>query len=255
MHGDEAAEVERLRAELADLRRRIGPYEPGHFHSPIPDLDEVRRECRAGDQAACAGRHQCRHAVGCRRGIAQVAAQAGTALHLGGSDQAGRLDQARPGACQCRMFAEHRARGGRADDESPAIGANADHFGNAFEVDDQSGLQAARAHLRHQVGSARQCPGAAAGTGHGGDRFGQRGGCDEIQFGQAILPSGSQTGAAGDTGASRSASVAPAPGRGNPVGTPGVAGRIVFSKIADAAAILSRPMRPVAAARPGATRQ
>lgn len=44
MHGDEAAEVERLRAELADLRRRIGPYEPGHFHSPIPDLDEVRRD-------------------------------------------------------------------------------------------------------------------------------------------------------------------------------------------------------------------
>lgn len=44
MHGDDAAERARLAAELAALRRRLGPYEPGHFHSPIPDLAEVGRD-------------------------------------------------------------------------------------------------------------------------------------------------------------------------------------------------------------------
>lgn len=34
----------RLQKELADLKQRLGPYPPGHFHSPIPDLDEVRRD-------------------------------------------------------------------------------------------------------------------------------------------------------------------------------------------------------------------
>ena len=38
------AENERLRFQLEDLRQKLGPYPPGHFHSPIPDLDEVRRD-------------------------------------------------------------------------------------------------------------------------------------------------------------------------------------------------------------------
>lgn len=37
-------ENDRLLQELDDLRRRVGPYPPGHFHSPIPDLDEVHRD-------------------------------------------------------------------------------------------------------------------------------------------------------------------------------------------------------------------
>lgn len=44
MPSDDAEELAHLRAELAELRRRIGPYPPGNFHSPIPDLDEVRRD-------------------------------------------------------------------------------------------------------------------------------------------------------------------------------------------------------------------
>ncbi len=36
------AENARLKAELEDLHRKIGPFAPGHFHSPIPDLEEVR---------------------------------------------------------------------------------------------------------------------------------------------------------------------------------------------------------------------
>lgn len=38
------AENERLRHQLADLQRKTGPYPLGHFHSPIPDLEEVRRD-------------------------------------------------------------------------------------------------------------------------------------------------------------------------------------------------------------------
>ena len=44
-------ELDRLRRELEELRRRAGLYPPGHFHSPVPDLDEVR----ARDQEVFAG--------------------------------------------------------------------------------------------------------------------------------------------------------------------------------------------------------
>jgi hypothetical protein len=37
------AQLEELRRDLDDLRRRAGLYPPGHFHSPVPDLEEVRR--------------------------------------------------------------------------------------------------------------------------------------------------------------------------------------------------------------------
>lgn len=33
-----------LRQQLADLQARVGPFPPGHFHSPIPDLAEVRAD-------------------------------------------------------------------------------------------------------------------------------------------------------------------------------------------------------------------
>jgi predicted O-methyltransferase YrrM len=35
-------ELDDLRRELAELHRRAGLYPPGHFHSPVPDLEEVR---------------------------------------------------------------------------------------------------------------------------------------------------------------------------------------------------------------------
>ncbi len=43
MSDRDAEELRRLRAHLAALQGELGPYPPGHFHSPIPDLDEVRR--------------------------------------------------------------------------------------------------------------------------------------------------------------------------------------------------------------------
>jgi hypothetical protein len=42
LHG----ELDGLNGELADLRRRCGLYPPGHFHSPMPDLDALRAHDR-----------------------------------------------------------------------------------------------------------------------------------------------------------------------------------------------------------------
>lgn len=37
-------ELQAVRAELAALRARVGPFPPGHYHSPIPDPEEVARD-------------------------------------------------------------------------------------------------------------------------------------------------------------------------------------------------------------------
>jgi predicted O-methyltransferase YrrM len=39
---DRQRELDQQRRELEELHRRVGLYPPGHFHSPVPDLDEVR---------------------------------------------------------------------------------------------------------------------------------------------------------------------------------------------------------------------
>jgi predicted O-methyltransferase YrrM len=39
---DHRRRLAELRAELEELHRRAGLYPPGHFHSPVPDLEEVR---------------------------------------------------------------------------------------------------------------------------------------------------------------------------------------------------------------------
>jgi hypothetical protein len=40
---DRERQLQEQRDELEELRRQFGLYPPGHFHSPVPDLDEVRR--------------------------------------------------------------------------------------------------------------------------------------------------------------------------------------------------------------------
>jgi predicted O-methyltransferase YrrM len=46
-------EIDELRRELDELHQRAGLYPPGHFHSPVPDLDEVRaRDQQIFDAAA-----------------------------------------------------------------------------------------------------------------------------------------------------------------------------------------------------------
>jgi predicted O-methyltransferase YrrM len=39
---DRDRQLDELRGQLSDLLGRYGLYPPGHFHSPVPDLDEVR---------------------------------------------------------------------------------------------------------------------------------------------------------------------------------------------------------------------
>ena len=49
LHGDIEGlhrEADGLRGELAAVRGRCGVYPPGHFHSPLPDLDEIRARDR-----------------------------------------------------------------------------------------------------------------------------------------------------------------------------------------------------------------
>ena len=50
---DHRRRLEEQRAELEELHRRAGLYPPGHFHSPVPDLEEVRaRDAEIFDRPA-----------------------------------------------------------------------------------------------------------------------------------------------------------------------------------------------------------
>jgi predicted O-methyltransferase YrrM len=50
---DHRLQLRQQRAELEELHRRAGLYPPGHFHSPIPDLEEVRaRDAEIFDRPA-----------------------------------------------------------------------------------------------------------------------------------------------------------------------------------------------------------
>jgi hypothetical protein len=50
---DRERELDELRRELDRMHRSAGLYPPGHFHSPVPDLDEVRaRDQQIFDSAA-----------------------------------------------------------------------------------------------------------------------------------------------------------------------------------------------------------
>ena len=93
---------------------------------------------RAFDDADGAGRDQGGHAVcggGC---VAEIAAEAGAALHLRRADQVGGLDHAGPCLAQGFMLAERGARCGGADDESRHASSRiADDAGNALDIDDE----------------------------------------------------------------------------------------------------------------------
>ena len=102
------------------------------------------RALAADDHGDGAGGDQRRHAVGRRRGVAQIAGQRGAALDLGRADQVERLDHAGPGRAQAGMLAStSRAGRGGADDEAAGFLADADDAGDALGIDDQFGLGAA----------------------------------------------------------------------------------------------------------------
>jgi predicted O-methyltransferase YrrM len=50
---DRRRQLDQQRVELEELHRRAGLYPPGHFHSPVPDLEEVRaRDAEIFDRPA-----------------------------------------------------------------------------------------------------------------------------------------------------------------------------------------------------------
>ncbi len=99
------------------------------------------------------GKHR-RHAVGSRRGVAQIPRQRGAALDLGRADQVHRLHHAGIGALQSLVGFQHRARRGGADDEAARLLTYAHDARQTFGVHDQLGLHTARTKLDQEVGAA-----------------------------------------------------------------------------------------------------
>ena len=66
-------------------------------------------------------RNQCRDAVGCGRGVAQIAARGRAALHLFRADQVDGFQHSGPDLAEPGMFRQRHARDRRADPE-PAVG-------------------------------------------------------------------------------------------------------------------------------------
>ena len=83
----------------------------------IASTGAVAAAVGAGDDAGGARGDQCRDAVGCRRGVAQIAGERGAALDLLRADQIGALDDTGPGVIECFMSPQHDARRRGADDE------------------------------------------------------------------------------------------------------------------------------------------
>ncbi len=138
---------------------------------PGPICDRLDRlfapPCRPDDHATRPRCDQRRHAVGRRRGVAEVAAQRGAALDLGRADQVGRLDHARPGADQRGILADRRARCRRADGEAAVrTPPDADRAGDALQVHHRARAQPPGAHLHDQVGAAGQNAGGGRAAQH-----------------------------------------------------------------------------------------
>src|SRR6516225_8580132 len=97
-----------------------------------------------GDDGGRTCGDQCRHAVGGRRGVAQIAGERGPSLDLLRADQIHALDDARPCTGQRLVFVDYGPRRRRADDEAVTLLADTDHPWDSFGIDDQFGLHPAR---------------------------------------------------------------------------------------------------------------
>ncbi len=122
----------------------------------ISSTGTSRRPPGPDDARDRAGGDQRRHAVGGRRGVAQVAAHGGAALDLDRADQLDRLDHARPGRRDLGMLAELHAGDRRADAKAAVLGGDLPHLRDLLDVDQELGLDQVGAHLHDQVGAARQ---------------------------------------------------------------------------------------------------
>ena len=128
-----------------------------------------RRPFGPCDRDDGAGRDQRRNAVGRRRGVAEVAAGRGAALHLRRADQVDRLDHARPGACDSFACSPITAPETAAPMRKPPPGVSAIVVISAIFLTStmMPGLARAGAHLHQQVGAAGKDEALAARGQHG----------------------------------------------------------------------------------------
>ena len=108
------------------------------------------------------GGDQCRHAVGGRRAVAQVAAHGRAALDLCGSDQVGRFHHARPHCLELGMLLELGPRDRRADAEAAGLFFDLTRLGDALDVHQQHRIDHVGPHLHEQVGAPGKHPRLAA---------------------------------------------------------------------------------------------
>ena len=118
-----------------------------------------------------AGRDQRRHAVGRRRGVAEIADDGAASLHLLRADQLGRFDDAGPCLLQGRALSQHGA-GDRGTD-AEAVGRFPDlaQAVDRLDVDDQVGFDKAALHPHQEVAASGHDERILLGLGHKANCF------------------------------------------------------------------------------------
>src|SRR6516165_5825714 len=96
-----------------------------------------------GDDGGRARGDQRRDAVGCRRGVAQIAGERSASLDLLRADQIHAFDDTGPSLSQCLVLIDHDPGRSRADHEAIALLANADQSWDTLGIDDQLGFNSA----------------------------------------------------------------------------------------------------------------
>ena len=109
---------------------------------------------RSDDRRPGAGRHQRRHAVGRRRGVAKIANDGAAPLHLFRADQPGRLDHARPCLLQGSVLSQDGARDSGADAEALRRFTDFAQALDRLDVDDQVRLDEAALHSHQEVAAS-----------------------------------------------------------------------------------------------------
>ncbi len=108
----------------------------------------------AHDPGDRAGRHQGRHAVGGRRGVAQIAAHGGAALDLDRADQLDAVHHARPGRREGSMTHDLHARHGGTEAKAAVLGRDRAQLGDLLDVHQELRLDQIGLHLDDDVGAA-----------------------------------------------------------------------------------------------------
>lgn len=136
----------------------------------------LARAAQPRDHTDGVERNQRRDRIGCRPGIAQVAADAGAVLYLDAADDAATLGQRREFAADLLVLIDSITRHGRADMECLRGEFDAIELGDLLQIDDQIGSEPAGANVIDEIRAAGERPGAAVRSRQKGDRFRERAG-------------------------------------------------------------------------------